>query len=287
VSITVQHVNRAPVAIAKSIQTPENQKVVVTLSGSDLDGDALVFSVATTPSHGTLSGTPPNLSYTPAAGYYGPDSFTYVAKDSKLTSTAATVSITVQHVNRAPAAAGLNIQTLEDQTVAVTLSGSDSDKGTLVFTVVSGPNHGTLSGTLPNLSYTPVAGYYGTDNFTYVVSDGVVTSNPATVTVTVQAVKNPPVARNRSIQTTPNYALSILLTGQDSDHAPLSFEIITGPSHGKLTGTAPNLMYIPGSNYVGSDSFTFVVNNGELTSAPATVNISVLSRNGSGMVRRR
>ena len=70
-------VNHPPVADAQSVTTAEDTAVAVTLTGVDADGDALTFSVVGNPSHGTLSGTAPNLSYTPAADYHGPDSFTY------------------------------------------------------------------------------------------------------------------------------------------------------------------------------------------------------------------
>ena len=60
-----------------------------------MDGNPLTFSVATQPAHGTLSGTAPNLTYTPAAGYSGADSFTFVANDGTVNSAPATVNITV------------------------------------------------------------------------------------------------------------------------------------------------------------------------------------------------
>ena len=76
--------------------------MAITLTGSDVDGDPLTFSVATNPAHGTLSGTAPNLTYTPTAGYIGPDSFTFRASDGQATSAPAAVDISVTHVNHAP-----------------------------------------------------------------------------------------------------------------------------------------------------------------------------------------
>ena len=67
--------------------------------------------MATNPAHGTLSGTAPNLTYTPAADYNGPDSFTFSASDGQATSAPATVSIAVTHVNHAPTA---NAQSAHD-----------------------------------------------------------------------------------------------------------------------------------------------------------------------------
>jgi hypothetical protein len=94
-------------------------------------------------------------------------------------------------------------------------------------------------------------------------------------------------AQSRFFLTAKNYPLSMLLIGYDAEQSPLTFTIISGPEHGKLTGTAPRLTYTPDMNYTGTDSFTFVVSDGELTSAPATVSLSTISLSGGGVVRRR
>ena len=67
----------------------------------------------------------------------------------------ATVSLTVTAVNDAPVASDGSATTDEDTAVAITLAGTDIDSDTLTYTVVTGPTHGTLSGTAPNLTYTP------------------------------------------------------------------------------------------------------------------------------------
>lgn len=70
----------------------------ITLTGSDGDLDPLDFAIATPPSHGGLSGPPPNVIYTPTAGYFGPDEFTFTVDDGTATSAPATVSITVTEI---------------------------------------------------------------------------------------------------------------------------------------------------------------------------------------------
>lgn len=88
--------NRAPTANDVNIVTLAGTPVPVGLSGADPDSDSLTFTVATAPTHGSLSGSGASLVYTPAAGYVGTDSFTYTASDGQLTSAAATVAITVE-----------------------------------------------------------------------------------------------------------------------------------------------------------------------------------------------
>ena len=71
-------------------------------------------------------------------------------------------------------------------------------------------------------------------------------------------------------------------SGSDADGDGLTFTVVAGPSHGTLSGAAPNLTYTPAADYNGPDSFTFKVNDGTVDSSPATVSITVTSYTGSG-----
>ena len=107
----------------------------------------------------------------------------------------ATVSITVNPANDPPLAADQAVTTDEDTPVAITLTASDPDGGdTLTYSIVTGPAHGQLSGDAPDLTYTPDAGYAGPDSFTFVANDGLVDSNEATVSITVNPANDPPLA---------------------------------------------------------------------------------------------
>ena len=91
VTITVNPVNDAPVADAQSVTTDEDTAVAITLTGLDVDGDLLSYSVQAGPAHGSLTGTGANLTYTPDADYHGPDSFTFVVSDGCVDSLVAKV----------------------------------------------------------------------------------------------------------------------------------------------------------------------------------------------------
>lgn len=84
-----------------------------------------------------------------------------------------------------------------------------------------------------------------------------------------------PVANSRSITTNRNTAFPIILSGSDKDSFNLNYLVVSNPTSGKLTGTAPNLTYTPNNNFVGNDQFTFLVNDGALNSPSATVSILV------------
>jgi hypothetical protein len=266
-------VGTRPVATAQSVTTLENTAKAITLAGTDADGDSLTAEVATQPAHGTLSGTAPNLTYTPTTGYFGADSFTFAENDGHATSTTATVSITVNKPYTPPVATPQTLTTAKNKALPIVLAGTDSNSAPLTDTVVTQPTHGVLSGTAPNLTYTPTAGFTGSDSFTFKVNDGVSDSPAATISISV--TDTAPVATPQLVSTTKNVALPIVLAGTDADGDALTTSVVTQPAHGVLTGTAPNLTYTPASGYLGADSFTFKVNDGTLNSAAATVSITV------------
>jgi len=177
--------NTPPIAVGQAVTVPMNTARAVTIAASDPDGDALAYSVVTQSAHGALSGTAPSLTYTPVAGYSGPDSFTFKANDGKADSNVATVTITVAAGNRAPVATGQTVNVEKDTAKSVSLASADPDGDALTFAIVTNPTHGTLSGTAPDVSYTPAPGYTGDDSFTFKANDGKLDSNVATISINV------------------------------------------------------------------------------------------------------
>ncbi len=277
ISITIDNINDAPIATAQTISVNEDSNNnVITLSGSDIDGDTLSYTIESNPNNGTLSGTVPNLSYTPNANYTGTDSFTFSINDGTATSNIATVSITVININDAPKAIDQSITINEDSSNnVITLSGSDLDGDTLSYTVETTPGNGTLSGTAPNLSYTPNANYTGTDSFTFSINDGTATSNITTISITINNINDAPTAIAQSIDIKGGSSNPVTLTGSDIDGDSLSYTIESNPNNGTLSGTAPNLSYTPFAHYEGFDSFTFSVSDGTSTSPPVTVSLNI------------
>lgn len=270
-------VDEAPVADAQSLSTAEDAPLTIILTGSVAEGATLSFEVVTGPEHGSLSGIAPDLVYTPEANYSGTDSFTFKVDDGNLDSAEAGITITVGGDNDAPTADGLTLSTIEDTALEVTLAGSDADGDKLAFEVVAGPEHGSLSGSEPNLVYTPDANFAGKDEFTYRANDGTVDSaEAAKVALTVTPVNDAPVAVAQSVATGKNITLDVVLTGSDVDGDELSFEIVSQPLNGDLSGTAPNLTYSPAIDYSGPDQFVFRASDGNGLSDTATVSISVL-----------
>jgi RHS repeat-associated protein len=284
ISLTVTSVNDAPVADPQSVTTDEDAALPVVLSATDADGDALTYNISVQPLHGTLTGAAPNITYVPAANYHGADSFAFTASDGAATSPAATVSLTVTSVNDAPVAADQLVTIAEDGSQSFTLSGTDSDGDTLTYAVTVLPEHGTLSGTAPNLTYTPEANYQGSDSLSFVVNDGALDSLPAQVGFNVGAVNDIPFALAQSYVASAGAPRAIVLTGTDPEGATLTYTVVVQPAHGMLSGTGANLTYTATAGYVGGDTFTFKVNDGASDSAPATISLDVRATNSAPVI---
>src|SRR5207244_1819488 len=123
--ITVLPVNDPPVAQAQSLSVNEDISLLITLTASDVDGDVLAWSIVSPPAHGSLGGTPPQVTYLAATNYFGPDSFTFKVNDGHVDSEVATVSITVNPVNDPPVAHAQSVSVNEDTSLPVTLTASD------------------------------------------------------------------------------------------------------------------------------------------------------------------
>lgn len=151
----------------------------------------LTYTISRQPAHGQIIGSPPNVTYRPEAGYLGLDNFAFTATDGVVVSPPGGVSITV--TPDVPEAADLSLLTGHNQAAAISLSASDPDNEPLVYTIVTQPASGTLSGSGNAWTYTPNDGFSGTDTFTFKAGDGTFDSNTATVRITVNAPPTAPV----------------------------------------------------------------------------------------------
>ncbi len=209
ITITVNYINLAPVAVADTYTTDEDVVLTVAAPGvlendSDPNGDALTAILVDGVDHGTLTfNADGSFVYTPEQDYNGTDSFTYKASDGELESEVVTVTITINPVNDAPVAVDDAYTTAEDVILVVAAPGVlandyDVDGDTLTATLRTGVSHGTL--TLMSdgsFTYLPDPDFFGTDSFTYnlITYPGTTSewTDWATVTITVTPVNDAPV----------------------------------------------------------------------------------------------
>ncbi len=283
ITFGVSVVKNPLVAKPGRVTTQEDEPVPITLMASDPDREHLAYNIVKGPSYGSLSGKAPKMTYTPATNYNGQDSFTFSINDGKADRNQATISITVLAVNDAPIAYHRSETIKVNKSLTATLTGNDVDGDPLMFFISKEPEHGRLTfdsnfNTNGKLIYTPEPHFEGADTFSFKLNDGKLDSAPVTASINV-CPNLLPLAKSLSVTTPEDTPVQIGLTGSDPDSEPLSYIMVSETSHGRLNGTAPNLTYTPNTNFNGSDSFSFKVNDGTDDSTPATVSITVSSVN--------
>ena len=318
VNVTISPVNDAPVADDQSVTTDEDTAEEVALSASDVEGDALGYTIVRAPRNGTLSGTGANLTYTPDADFNGPDSFTFKASDGTADSDPATASIVVGAVNDAPVANDDTTSTNEDTPLVIParqLLGNDdpgpANEGgqTLTLTAVGQALNGQVSlGANGDITFTPAPDFNGQASFVYTVCDNGSPSECsgtiAIVDVAMGSVNDAPgftagpnqtVAEDSGAHGVPGWATGISAGSADESGQALTFRLSN--TNTSLFSAQPEvtpngkLTYTPATNASGSAEVSVrlednggTANGGADESAEQTFTIDVTAVNDAPMV---
>jgi len=310
VTLNVSSVNDLPIAGADAYSVAEDQTLTVAAPGvlgndSDpVEGSPITAVLVTDVSNGSLSlSSDGAFSYTPAANYFGSDSFTYSANDGSDNSAPATVTITVSPINDEPSFAAVNPPASDEDAGAQTVAGwaafnagpGEGSQSVIAYTI-SGVTNGGLFSAAPvvanngTLTYTAVADSFGTSTFDVSVQDDGGTANVGdddtsqtlSFTITVNSVNDLPIAGADAYSVAEDQTLTVTAPGvlsNDSDPveaSPITAALVSNVSNGTLNLNANgSFTYTPAANYFGADSFTYSANDGGDNSAPATVTITV------------
>ena len=185
-------------------------------------------------------------------------------------------------LNTAPRALPQSPNVVEDGVLAITLAGEDDENDPLTFLLGTGPEHGTLSGVAPDLTYTPAADFFGSDSFTFSVSDGVLVSTEATVSIEVSPVNDPP--RITSVAPTlamADHELSYDVLATDVDSDPLTYEPLEGPTNLTLDLASGQLRWQPRHSDAGSHAVRLAVHDGVGGSDEQAFDLMVIENDGS------
>ncbi len=284
-----QFANTAPNAVDDSVSVARDAaatSIAVLANDTDPENDPLTITATSSPVHGTVSFSAGQVSYTPAAGYVGTDSFTYTITDGFGGSDTATVTITIgAGGNRPPVAANDSAQTLPATPVRIPVlrNDSDPDGDGISIASVGTPAHGAaVLNSDGTLTYTPSTGFLGNDVFSYAISDGRGGMATAQVTVQVGAGANaPPVARDDVVGVFKGGGVDIPVLDNDSDPDGDLLRVIRvenlGPHQATLTINANGTIrfqHIHGTNGPGRIRYTITDDNGHEVSAVVTVNVT-------------
>lgn len=296
VTVTVVPDNNPPTinddALAVNEDSSNNDLDVLANDSTAPDvGETLTIeSVGATNNGGVVSingGT--SLTYTPAPDFFGTETFTYTANDGNGLTGTATVTVTVNNVNDPPTAVADSATVAEDSVnTAISVLANDSfapDVGeTLAIGSVGVPDNGgaaVISGT--DILYTPAANFFGTETFTYNVSDGNGGSDTATVTVTVTAANDDPTAADDAVTVAEDSGVTNLTVLANDSDAPDTGETLTITAVGAtnqggsavIAGGSTSINYTPAANFFGTETFTYTISDGNGGNATATVTATV------------
>ncbi len=162
--------------------------------------------------------------------------------------------------------------------ISVLAGASDPNGYALTLAAVGAAQHGTVvANSDGTATYTPVAGYLGSDAFTYTVSDGHGNTAVGNVAVTVTPIP-PPVAGNGNASTVVNQPVTVAVLADASDAAGYTLTLLSlgTAQHGTVVANANgSATYTPSAGYVGSDAFTYTVSDGHGASATGTITVTV------------
>lgn len=286
-TIIVNDINDPPmISGAPATTVSQGDLYSFTPSGSDVDSEALSFTIINQPAwtsfntdNGTLRGVP---GHSDVGSYSG---IVISVSDGSASASLPAFTVIVTDVNVAPVSTAAVITTDEDVVSApVTPGVSDPDNGdSHSFAIFTQPAHGSASVVGNQLVYTPATHYNGSDSFTFeaIDSGGLTVIGVATVTVT--AVNDPPVAAAGTLEVSENSSATGVLVFTDVDSSTIASSLVAQGSKGTATITNPATgayTYTPNTNAYGSDSFTFKVNDGLLDSNVASVTINIAVHSG-------
>jgi hypothetical protein len=275
--------NDKPQATNDFDSTQEDASVTIDVlsDDSDPDGDPLSVSNLSNPPHGSVdnngNGT---VTYTPDSQFSGTDSFTYDACDPSGLCDQATVTVTVNAVNDAPDASGDSATTTEDNSVTVNVLANDSDPegDSLSVSNLSNPPNGSAANNGDGtVTYTPNSDFAGDDSFTYDACDPGGACDTATVSITVTAVNDGPVAGDDFATTNAGESVTITVLGNDfdPDGDSLDVNVLSDPANGSLFQDGNLVTYIPDDGFTGTDSFTYEACDPDGLCSQATVTVTV------------
>jgi hypothetical protein len=281
--------NSPPVAQNDTATTTAGTPVTISALSNDSDinaSDILAITGVSTPGNGTatLVGTT-EISYTPATGFSGTDTFTYTVSDGTASATG-TVTVTVSGTsNTAPVAVADSATTVEDSSgVNISVLGNDTDANGDPLTIASvtpSVNGGTVTISGSSVIYIPRSNFNGTDTFTYTLSDGHGGTATGTVTVTVTPVNDVPVAVNDVIDVSSASTTAIQVRANDSDidGDTLTVSAITQESpasSGAVTNNGTTVSFTaPSVTAITTFTFTYTISDGNGGTATATVTVRV------------
>jgi len=268
-TLFIRPINDLPSIIAQdTLTTTEDQacQLHVELMDPETASDQLLKSISVSPNHGKIQWIDQYIEYQPFDDYYGSDAFTIRVSDGFDNSyVTKTILITIMPSNDVPSPIAQTLSMFEDQSKEFILSATDLEADSITFDIYKTTAHGSITGTPPNLVYTPYQDFFGKDFLLFTASDHAGTSQPQTITIVVLGTQDRPIAYDSTLEV-PENAINISgqLLANDMDNEVLIYAIVTQPKKGTaiiMNPTQGKFIYTPNPGASGEDLLTFHVSD--------------------------
>jgi TolB protein len=237
----------------------------------------LTISWIETPAHGAAAVVAGEISYTPATNWSGTETLSYEVSDTNGNTSYGSVTITVTSTNTPPVAIDDTATTLQNTAVMIPVlaNDTDADDDTLtIIQVVDAPSHGSVDMVDGEIQYTPAHNWSGIDTFTYSISDGRDTGI-ATVTITVTPTLTAKDDYVTMLKNSLAVTINVLANDSDPESDPISISEIGTASHGTASLEDGIVTYVPDADFVGTDEFTYTIEDDQNETAIAIVHIKI------------
>ncbi|MFV1873328.1 MAG: Ig-like domain-containing protein [Oleiphilus sp.] len=285
VAVTVNPENDEPVAVVDTASTLEGTSVVIDVlaNDSDIDGDSLTVDSASALNGSVTINADGTITYTPNIDYSGSDTISYSIIDGQGGTASATVAVSVNPENDEPVAVADTASTQEGSSVVIDVLANDSDidGDSLTVDSASAINGSVTINGDGTITYTPDAGYSGSDTISYSIIDGQGGTASSAVAVTVNPENDEPVAVADTASTQEGSSVVIDVLANDSD---IDGDSLTVDSASALNGSVTingdgTITYTPDADYSGSDTISYSIIDGQGGTASSTVAVTVNPEN--------
>ena len=282
VQITV--LNQLPIASGAAAETVENTPVQIPLSATDLDGDEVTFAIVSPPASGEAFIEGSSATYTPALGFADIDTFEVAAFDGTAQGEPVAVVVTVLPVNDPPTLSldpAAELSAIPGTALVIPLLVEDPDSELFTIEVVQGAAQGTVEPGAGGFSvvYTPSVEAEGEDNFVIRALDDApepAASEEVPIAINIVILDQTPVVADVGPLSGPkNTRIDVPLVGADPNDDPLTYDVTRAPGNGSVVIEGSTAFYLPADGFSGDDSFAYVASDGEFTSAPGEVLLTV------------
>ena len=280
INLEISSENDAPIVISSEVSVNEDGVVIIDILRDviDSDGDNVVIESISNPTNGAAEIIENKIVYIPKENYNGSDSLIYTISDGNGGIVTKKLDININSINDAPILEIINGDLREDEilTINVLKNATDIENDELTITEVKNITNGHATIVNNEIIYIPDQNYHGNASLDYIISDGV-NNIEKTLNINIQSVNDLPIAilTESTLNEDSSINIDVLSFASDVDGDILTIAGITNPTNGLALIKNGQITYTPNADYFGSDSFDYLISDGNGGVISKTLNLTI------------